>query len=307
VGLKEALMATVVSMRAHRPVPIPEERTRPRPWWVWLSVPVAALGAAGSVAGILVGSVYEHETKNWAAQAVGQDIANLVVFGAMLVLGYAAGRGSLRAHLAWLGTLAYTVYTYAIYAFAVHFGPLFLVYVAVFGLSVWAFISGLAILEPRHLRAAFTGAPGAGYVSLFLMVVAGAFALMWLAQDLPAMLDNRSSQELRDTGLLTNPVHVLDLALFLPAAALAGVLLRRRAAWGYLLAPVVLTAMAAISGGIVAVVVVSVARDLGGSLVVAAVIGVLGVVQAVACWHLLAGLDPDASTTDVLRRYAGPR
>ena len=300
-------MATVVSMRAHRPVPNPEERKRPRPWWVWLSVPVVVLGAAGSLAGILVDSVYEHETRNWAAQAVGQDIANLVVLGAMLVLGYAAAQGSVRAHLAWLGTVAYTVYNYAIYAFAVHFGPLFLLYVAVFGLSVWALVAGLAILEPRHLRAAFTEAPWAGFVSVFLVVVAVVFALMWLAQDLPAMIDDRASRELRDTGLLTNPVHVLDLALFLPASAFAGLLLRRRAAWGYLLAPVVLTAMAAISGGIVAVVVVSVARDLGGSLVVAGVIGALGLVQVVSCWRLLSGLDPDTSTADVLRQYAAPR
>lgn len=54
-----------------------------------------------------------------------------------------------------------------------------------------------------------------------------------------------------DTGLATNPVHVLDLAIFLPAMALAGVLLARRHASGFGLAPVVLGAVVPIGLGIV--------------------------------------------------------
>lgn len=280
-------MATVVSMRAHRPVPIPEERPRPRPWWVWLSVPVALLGATGSLAGILFGSTYQHETKDWAAQAVGQDIANLVVFGAMLVLGYSAAQGSVRAHLAWLGTVAYTVYTYAIYAFAVHFGPLFLVYVAVLGASAWAL--GGYLTGERSTQARPTSPRLTRFASLLLLGTAALFALMWVSQDLPAMIDGTPSKELRDTGLLTNPVHVLDLAFFLPASALAGVLLRRGHAWGARLAPMMLTAMASISLGILTLMVVSAVRDLDASPVVAAVIAVLGVVQAATAWLLVRG------------------
>ena len=41
-------------------------------------------------------------------------------------------------------------------------------------------------------------------------------------------------------GLFTNPVHVLDLSILLPALALSGVLLLRRRAAGFLLAPLLL-------------------------------------------------------------------
>jgi hypothetical protein len=53
----------------------------------------------------------------------------------------------LRAYLGSIGVLAYSVYAYAIYVFDIHFGPLFIVYVAVFGLSIWALIAALASLD----------------------------------------------------------------------------------------------------------------------------------------------------------------
>jgi hypothetical protein len=180
-----------------------------------------------------------------------------------------------------------TAYTFAIYAFAVHFGPLFLLHVAVLGLAAWALIGFFADLDPARVRDAYPSDGPRRFVAGFLMVIAGAFALLWLGQDLPAMVDGEPSEELRDTGLLTNPVHVLDLAFFLPTAMVAGALLRRGRAWGYALAPVVLTAMVGISLGIVTLTLVGVARDQDASLVVAGVIGAVGVVQAVTCWRFL--------------------
>jgi hypothetical protein len=275
------------------------------PWWLRLSVPLVVLGIGGSVAGILVDRVYADETASWRAEAVGQDIANLVVLSVLLVLAAAAAQGSVAGFLGWLGTITYAAYTYAIYVFDVHFGPLFLLHVAVFAMAVWALIGGLAGIDPIRVRAAFVTTPFRGFVSVLLVVIAGAFALLWLSEDIPALIDGRPSDALVESGLPTNPVHVLDLSLFLPTAVLAGVLLRRGRAWGHVLAPVVLVAMAAISAGIVSLTFVHIARDQGGSLGVASVIGVLGLVQALAAWQFLSGLARTATLGDVLRDRAG--
>jgi hypothetical protein len=254
-------------------------------WWLWLSVPIGLLGISASLVGIFVDRVYAHETENWQAQAVGQDVANLVVLPLLLVLAYAAAHGSRSAALAWAGTVVYTAYGYAIYAFAVHFGPLFLVHVGVLGLAAWA-LGGFLV----HLDVERTIHPGeriARFASALLITIAGLFALMWVGQDLPAMIDGSPSAELRDTGLLTNPVHVLDLAFFLPASVLAGMLMRRGRPWGSALVPVMLTAMASISLGIVTLMIVSASRGLDASPVVGTVIGALAVVQAGTAWVLL--------------------
>ncbi|WP_327635179.1 hypothetical protein OHB24_35020 [Kribbella sp. NBC_00482] len=256
------------------------------PWWLWLSVPIALLGIPGSVTGILVDRIYANETADWQTQAIGQDIANLVVLPVLLVLAVVAARGSVRALLAWAGTVVYAAYTYVIYAFAVHFGPLFLLYVAVLGLAVWALIGFFATIDIARVP---TSPPGRlnRIVSAFLIVLAAGFALLWLSQDLPAIPDGAPPKELRDAGLLTNPVHVLDLALLLPATMLTGILLHRGHAWGQVLAPIVLSAMAGISLGIVSLMMVAIARGEEASLVVVSVLGLLGIVQAITCWRLL--------------------
>lgn len=58
-----------------------------------------------------------------------------------------ARRGSGRAQLVWLGMLAYTLYNYAFYLFGAAFNSLFLVYAALFTLSVFALLFGLVALD----------------------------------------------------------------------------------------------------------------------------------------------------------------
>jgi hypothetical protein len=261
-----------------------------RQWWLWFSVPIAILAIGGSLAGILVNRVYVHETTEWAGEAIGQDIANLVVFPALLVFAYHAAKGSLKARLAWTGTLVYSAYTYAIYAFDVHFGPLFLLYVAVFGLSVWALGGSVATTDPVGVKERFAAPNLVGFTAYLLVSVSAGFALLWLSEDIPAVINGSTSDALSKSGLLTNPVHVLDLGLFLPACMLAGLLLRRGRAWGYYLAPVLLTAMASIGTGIAVMMVVLDVRGEDGSLMLAALIGGLVVVLTVTAWRFLQGI-----------------
>jgi len=118
------------------------------------------------------------------------------------------------------------------------------VWVAVLGLSVWALIGGLASLDPVRVRSKFTGRPPLRSTSVVLIAIGSVFYLLWLSEIVPATLSGTIPEALAEAGLPTNPVHVLDLALFLPAAVVAGGLLARRRALGYVLAPVVLVAMA---------------------------------------------------------------
>jgi hypothetical protein len=263
------------------------------PTWLWLTVPIAVLAAAASIIGILLDDIYGKETANWAGQGFGQDIGNLIAYPTLLVLAYVATRGSLRAYLACISVLAYSVYTFAIYTFDIHFGPLFLVYVAVFGLSIWALIGALASLDVARLKSAFAGRTPVRSTAALLIVIGCAFSMLWLSEILPAMLDGTTPQSLIDAGLVTNPVHVLDLSVLLPAALVAGLLLRRGRAWGYVLAPVVLGAMAFLSVGIIAAMGVLAVREQGGSLGVAAFLSVVTILEVLAWVRFLRSIHPD--------------
>jgi hypothetical protein len=109
---------------------------------------------------------------------------------------------------------------------------LFLVWVAVLGLSLFAVIGGLLTLPPRALAVRFADAAvrPAGW---FLVVVALFFALLWLREIVPDLVAGRPSTSAADWRVPTNPVHVLDLAFFLPSVVVSGVLLLRRHWFGY--------------------------------------------------------------------------
>jgi len=65
--------------------------------------------------------------------------------------------------------------------------------------------------------------------------------LHWLWEIIPALLAGRVPQTVRDSGLMTEAVVVLDLAFGVPAFMIAAILLLRRKPLGFVLGPVVLT------------------------------------------------------------------
>ena len=213
--------------------------------WQWLSVAAAVLAWAGSGVGLAArGQIYGREAVDLADQAVAQDIVNLVIVAPLTVLlSVWARRGSVRAYTAWLGCLAFTAYSYAIYAFSIHFGPLFLVWVAVLGLAFFSLVGALVSVDAVPVLEWFGRRPmplAAGWLG----VAATAFGLLWLSQIVPDLVAGRASTSAALLDLPTNPVQVLDLALFLPAVLTSAALLLRRRPLGYATAPGVLLFLA---------------------------------------------------------------
>jgi hypothetical protein len=206
--------------------------------WLWLSVGAALLAITGSVTSFAVRSIYADLTPVFLPQALAQDIVNLAVAApALLILAWLAFRGSLRAYLLWLGVLAFTVYNYVIYALSIPFGPLFLLWVAVLGLCLFALIGGVLAVDHDQAAESFANRRAVVVVACSLIVVAVLFCLLWLSEDVPALLAGNVPQSVRDMAVPTNPVHVLDLAFFLPAVLVTGVQLLRRKAFAFTVAP----------------------------------------------------------------------
>ena len=182
------------------------------------AAPIALLLAALSLGGLVL-PVYAHETPAWTAQAIGQDWFDLVIAAPWIAI--CATRRGYRWRVLLAGAYAYTVYELFIYAFAVHFNALFLVYCATLGLAGYALVAQVIELAHGEQRAP-------RFVGGYLVAIGVAFALLWLAEDVPALLHRTTPASLVETGLLTNPVHVIDLAFVLPAHVIAGILVWKR-------------------------------------------------------------------------------
>lgn len=206
--------------------------------WLRLSIGAAVLAVVGNVLALLNKGIYASLTPVFYPQALAQDIANLAIVAPVwIVTAILALRGSMRAYLMWLGVLTFTVYNYVIYAFSIPFGPLFLLWVAVLGMSIYSLIGGIVSVSHKSVQAAFADGKRVAVTAWFLIVTAVLFGLLWLSEDVPALLKGVRPQSLIDMALPTNPVHILDLGFFLPAVFAIAAMLFKKKPFGYTLAP----------------------------------------------------------------------
>jgi hypothetical protein len=253
---------------------------------------LSVLLALAALGGILLPSTYARETTTWAAQGIGQDWVNLLVVVPWMALsGLWAARGSRRAVLLLGGGLVYLVYGFLAYAFAVHFNALFLLYCAVLGLSFYALASLGGVLHDSTVSSWFTAEriPWrlAGVTQLVVVVM---FALVWLSEVLPALLRGTPPPSVVEAGLLTNPVHVLDLSLLLPGLMLSGISLLRRRPLGLALSPLLLGFAALMVSAIGGMVLVMALRRVTVQWALAVVFAVVAIATFTVLAKLLAAV-----------------
>ncbi len=259
--------------------------------WLRLSLATAALAAVGSLIALVdVNRFYGAETVAFVDQAIAQDIVNLAVVAPLTAFfAWRALRGSLASYLVWLGFVTFTVYNYVIYAFSIQFGPLFLLWVAVLGASVFALIGGAVSLDANGVANALDFRKER-LAACFLLLTVVLFGFLWLSDIVPALVDGTAPVAVSDMNLPTNPVHVLDLAFFLPAVAIVGGSLWQRRPLGYAAAPAMLVFLALTGLPILATVFVADARGNEPAWQLLAPIGVISAISILLTWILVRGL-----------------
>jgi hypothetical protein len=266
------------------------------PIWLALTAPIAVAAGLASAAGAFMPSTYARETASWAAQGVGQDLANFfAVLPALIFCAVRARRGSIQALLVWQGLLLYLVYSYVLYAFFVHFGALFLVYVAALGFSFYALAGSVLDVSAQTIAARFHDAAAARRMSVLLLTTGLLFAVLWLADIVRALASGGVPPSVVDVGLPVNPIHVLDLAFALPALTLTGWLLRRRHPYAIAFAAPLATFLIAMGLAIIVMVFAMRARGVAVSLAMPAIVTAIVVVAGVLTASYLRDCDRAAA------------
>jgi hypothetical protein len=258
-----------------------------RSFLLWISVPLCIVLAATGLQ-IFWPGIYSHEKPVSAAGAVASDILDLcLVLPTLVVATMLASRGSLCALLVWTGTLGFLTYNFLIYAFAVHFNAMFLAYCVVLGLSFYGLMGVREFLVPDEVAKTYSpGAPrrSIAVTFIFLAVTAGANEVKEIVMAIHA---GQTPASVTETGLSTNPIHVLDLCFLLPALVIAAVMLLRRKAIGFTLAPVLIVLLILISFEVITIMVVTVRRGLSSDYSPVVNFGAAGALLAVLLgWYL---------------------
>lgn len=178
--------------------------------------------------------LYHFDTVSMAAQMQANDLITLVLGLPLLAISaWLAFRGSLRGHLLLTGTLAFFLYTYMSMSFDTAFNPLFLVYVVLFGASLYAFILSFLSIDIAGLPRHFSASLPRSWIAGTLFAISGFLVLAWTSRIVMPYLQN-TLPPLENTTTLV--IQAMDLVLIAPMAFLGGLLLLRRSAWGYMLA-----------------------------------------------------------------------
>ncbi|HJR78884.1 MAG TPA: hypothetical protein VJ821_02355 [Anaerolineales bacterium] len=182
--------------------------------------------------------LYYYDTISSAAQMQGNDLITLLVgLPLLLISTWLAFRGSLRGQLSLTGTLGFFLYTYMSMSMLTSFNSLFLVYVTLFSLSLFAFLLSMMSFDLSTLPRHFSPHLPRGWIASLMFVIGGFLAVAWVARSVTPFLQN-TTPALENTTTLV--IQAMDLGLILPLALLSGILLLRRSAWGYLLSSVAL-------------------------------------------------------------------
>jgi len=204
--------------------------------WLTEGTPYPLTNFRGEQVTINARGLYYWDTLSSAAQTQANDLVTLVLGLPLLAVSFwFTLRGSLRGRLLLTGTLGFILYTYISMCFGAAYNRLFLVYVALFSLSLYAFILSMMSFDLKTLPAHFSEKLPRRWIAGLLFFAAVFLAFAWLGR-IAATFAPGNIPALENTTSMF--IQAMDLALIVPLCVLAGILLLRRSPWGYLLASV---------------------------------------------------------------------
>jgi hypothetical protein len=187
---------------------------------------------------VLVDGVYRHNGIDIAAEGVGWDFVTLfLVLPALLLLLPTFLRGSLRSALGVAGILAYLFYQSFEYAVALAYGPLFIVYVATFALSLSGIAAILLRVDHPQLASRFGPEyPRRAVIGLGLWM-AGLLLALWLPLIARTLGGTIADGDL--DGATTFVVPAFDLGLLVPIGLIMALAVHRRHVVGHVLSSII--------------------------------------------------------------------
>jgi hypothetical protein len=205
----------------------------------------------------------------------------------LLITSILAYKNNKAATMVWGGVVLYLTYTFVLYSFDIHFNKLFVIYCLCLGLSFYSFMYFLFKIYAKTKMEIFKNKSLILITGFYLILISVMFYLLWLAEIIPSIIKNTLPKSLVDTGLFTNGVHVIDLAVFLPAVFITGAFLLKRKSFGFILTPVMLTFFVLMDITIGMLVVVMKMKGVENNLTLTAIMAVFALISlTLLIWYL---------------------
>ena len=193
--------------------------------WIFIFLPILVLTAIASLVSLLTSDFYFRDSATMAVKAHYLDLINIgIVVPIGILMFVLAMKKSHWAKLFILGIMAHLAYEFGFNALSLYFNELFLVYVAVFGLSIFGIILGYGDVQQsgNYLENTIKMRLSGIYLMLFSVVPFFAWLIEIFSTDKGSVPESISGM-----NLPVNVVHVFDMAFVLPVIIYGAVLLFR--------------------------------------------------------------------------------
>jgi hypothetical protein len=197
-----------------------------------LTILVTTLAFMASVGGLYAPDIYKDSElikKAWMAN----DIITIPLAALLPVTLLLQKHDDERPLLVWLGLMLYMCYNYAFYLFGAKFNELFLIYVALFSLSLYSIIIGLLTVNIYAIPVSPPSRKRQLLTSGFLFLIALPILIVEIEQCVSFIFSGKTPE-------VPTLIFALDLSTVVPTTILASVLLLKKNPWGNVLAMMML-------------------------------------------------------------------
>lgn len=204
-----------------------------------LMIAAGLLALAASLIGLVDASLYKavvdagNITEFLRIGSLAQDIITIPMSMLLLVLtAMFLQKRSIKVYITMLGLTGFLFYGYALYAMQAQYTSIYILYLAIFGLTIYALVYGLSSFDATLLHNVSLKNSTRIAIAIFLTSVVVVLTPVWLMMLLPTIASHKPAD--------TYGVFVLDLAVVFPALGIVTVMLLRKKAYGNVFAGVVL-------------------------------------------------------------------
>lgn len=191
----------------------------------------ALLSLIASLAGFLNPELYQQVVNKEVMPGVfSQDLMNIPASLTVLFLTLRAREDDFIKQAVVLGILGFFFYGYGIYTIERLYNELYLLYMAIFGLSFYSIIYSLSNIRKENLQRVEVPKIVRFMAVAFLLVNPLIFYPLWISQLLPLLMTGEKIDFLYS-------IYILDLCFIMPAFIIAAVMTTRRDGMGLLLTP----------------------------------------------------------------------
>ena len=238
--------------------------------------------------GVLAPSIYRDT--GWVTSAwYGNDLVTLMIAAPLMAWALVA-RGSLRAELVWYAMLGYAVYNYAYYLFGAALNAFFPLYATLFVLPVFALILALGRVDAEPIAGRFADAMPRPWIAGYMLFTGIGLAMAWTAQWAAyAFAGTVPSIGVEPFQL----VAAMDLTFMVPWFIVGAILLLRRNAWGFVVAPIIILKGATYTLVLTASSTVAALRGIDGTMEQIPIWAAWTAIGLLAAWATFRSVRPD--------------